>query len=342
MNDKIGILFSSYGDIDSFDELEAYFKRSFNSFLPPLPWPLKPLLVELVWCLRKNQLKKEYESFGVNTDYRGHSRQQADKIQQNLLNVHELETTTYIDFNFATPYIPTTLKSVQAAGVTQLLVVNQGAAYSTETTQKDFDEVVAYLDRHREWPVKAIGLKSFARDDRFINLLGEKIKNCIDTEFEGVSVADLCIFLPIHGVPCKAVEQGDPYLNETNYIVDRLQKRFSEYTLQKGYQNHQFGKIKWTQPPADVVAEGIGRGVWKNVLMDGQISFTIDCGETLGEERIELANAIVEAAQGIGKEMEKVFVKYMFNDDDRFAEVMAQILADVLRGEGDPDIVELN
>lgn len=89
-----------------------------------------------------------------------------------------------------------------------------------------------------------------------------------------------------------------------------------------------------------MVAEEIGRNSCKNVFIDGQISFTIDCSETLEDEAVEFKSTIIEEAQGVGKEKELVFVESMFNGDDRFARVMANILADVLQGKG--DIVPLN
>jgi len=77
-------------------------------------------------------LYETYRSFEVDIQYCQHSQQQADKIQQHLLNHHDCETSTYLGFNFAEPYIPTALQSAQNAGVTKLVVVNQGAAYSEE------------------------------------------------------------------------------------------------------------------------------------------------------------------------------------------------------------------
>ena len=217
------------------------------------------LLANIVWLLRRKELQEYYESFGVKTNYRENSQQQADKIEQNLRELG-WETTTYIGFNFATPYIPTTLDKVRADGVTQLIVVNQGAAYSEETAQKSFDEVQAYLKDYPQWKVKVTGLRSFALDHRFTDLLGEKIQNRLDTTFKDVPVEDLCIFLPIHGVPLKSVELGDPYLEQSLHIFDSLKKRFDNYTVKKGFQNHQFLFVKWTQPDAESVAEGIGRG----------------------------------------------------------------------------------
>lgn len=334
MTENIGILFSSYGDIDDINQLEAYFKRSFAAFaLSEISdEELKARISNAVWAWRGDSLKLDYtEKNFLPTEYLGNSQKQASKIQQNLRDhFGDQNITTYVGFNFAEPYIPTTLDKIQGEGVTKLYVINQGAPYSLETTQRNFHEVQDYLTKHPEWEVEVIGLRSFAQDPRFIDVLADKIQAQVTENFPGVSETEFCIFLPIHGITEESTA-SDSYDEETDYIFNCLSERFSSYTVKKGYQNHEksFGK-PWLKPAAECIVQEIINEGWTNVLINGQISFTIDCSETLGEEGFDFKNEILS-----GGAAEKVFVAPMFNDDDRFAEVMANILADVLQGEGD-------
>lgn len=331
---KIGVLFASYGDIDSLNELESYFKNSFSGIaLDGLASPFREWLTEIVWQIQKEDSSEHYREFGIETHYRKNSQQQADIVEQKLRNV-ECEVKTYVGFNFTFPYISEALSRAQADNITELIVINHGSAYSEETTGLNFRDVSEYLKSHQEWDVKVTGVKSFARDERFIKLLGDKIEYRLNYTFGEVSPNDICIFLPIHGLPLSAERNGDPYISQTAYIIKKLSERFAKYSLQYGYQNHEYSFtslfIKWTQPRAEDIAKEIAKDSWKNVLINGQISFTIDGAETLGDQAIELRKIICDTASN-----KRVYVEKMFNTDDEFTTFMKELILDVLQGQGD-------
>ncbi|MGK7923744.1 MAG: ferrochelatase [Spirulina sp.] len=329
--EKVGVLLASYGDIDEPGQLEAYFKRAFTSFLPPFFGPLKNVLAELVWILRRKKLTEDYERFGFKTNSLEHSRQQADKVATQLQEAgHDVKT--YIGFTFAKPYIATTLQEIQKDGITKLIVINQGAAYSLETTERDFEAVESYLAQHSEWNVIAIGVKSFAENERFVKLLVDGVQENLDRHFPGVSPEDTVIFLPIHGITVSETQKDD-YIPQCMYLVAAIRERFTSagYSIPYGFQNHPFLFTQWTQPPADSVATKIGRGSRQHVLIYGRISFTIDNSETLGDQNCEQRGIIEEESDNA------IAVAFtpMFNDDDGFADCMKALIIEVLQGGGD-------
>ena len=338
MTEKIGILFSSYGDIDDMDELEDYYKRSYMSFVPGAT----DETAEAAWEKDKDEQEAVYAPI-LPTNYRSNSQDQTEKIQSLLRAKPGLETiTTYYGFNFATPYIPTTLDTIQRDGVTKLFVVNQSAPYSTDTIEKGFKEVKEYLksDQGKDWSVEVFGLCRFSRDQRFINLMVDRILQRIGENFSGISPANICIFVPIHGIP-RFSAPIDSYDDEVDALFNDLQTGVQlndpNYTLMKGFQNHG-SPAMWLTPEAETVANQIANNPdFTHVLIDGKISFTIDCVETLDEQRTEFKE-IIAAEKG----EQNVFVEWMFNGDEEFAVVMADILAEVVnQGTEHPNVVSL-
>jgi protoheme ferro-lyase len=82
---KVGVLFSSYGDIDSPEEAEGFVKSAIlDPDIAPIPGFLRGLISTLGWTFKKTAIENEYKAIGGGTHYRAASKAQTDLVQDAL------------------------------------------------------------------------------------------------------------------------------------------------------------------------------------------------------------------------------------------------------------------
>ena len=147
------------------------------------------------------------------------------------------------------------------------------------------------------------------------------------------------IFLPIHGVPLAVAKSNDPYQRESLYALEALKRRFRDYHLSFGYQNHgESPVIKWTSPNEHKALEDVVSDNCEDVLIYGRISYTLDFFNSIFEMNIEQREHVEEQSKRQHKSKE-VYVSKMFNSEKPFVDLMATLALESLMGIG--NIVEL-
>ncbi len=358
MSKKIGVLFCSYGDIDSKEQLKDFYRKSVETIgLSEVPTPLKEVLSLAIWELKQSRLREEYEKLTppYRTEYRQNCQNLAEKVKQKLKGVN-----TYVGFNFINPSISQALAQVREDNIEHLFVIYHGAQYSKETTEISFNDIRQYLQSQvPPWKIKITGIRSFVRDDRFVNLVETKLKNNIEQHFPGIDSQDLCIFLPVHGVGFPKFENeeeiADPYFKQTQDLIEIIKDdlKSHQYHVEYGFQNHDYhppesilNYINWTKPEAKKIAQRIHNDAFRAVLIDGSISFLIDSKETLVDQKVDLVG-IIEGQTGNngiagGNQRRKIRAVFSssFNADDALAEYLSLLIKDAIQEKG--DLVRLN
>lgn len=328
---KIGVILSSYGDIDSPSEAESYVKRAIlDPDIAPIPDVMRGFISSVGWHLLKRSIEAEYRQIG-GTGYRKSSAEQAKLLQEQLLE-RGLNAKVYTGFVFTYPYIKDTMARIQADGIEKLVVFNQGAQYSAVTQEINFREVREYLRRHPEWPVQVIGVKSFSDDARFVKLIAQSISEGLNKSFDGIARQDVCIFLPLHGLLADLALKGDPAQNQMMKVVDAMRRKFKIHRIFYGFQNHdEFPGSRWTLPNSDRVAQLIGKTKeCKHTLINGRITFTVDNLETLFDQAVAQREAILK-----GNPHGKVVVQDMFNSQESFINLLRDLTLEALHDQGD-------
>lgn len=336
---KIGVLITSYGDIDDPSELRDYVVRTLKDpDIIPLPSSLRWMIAELGYPILRNKILEEYAAIGGNTKLRRNTRLQAAKVAADLRE-RGFDAQGYVGFSMTFPFISEALEQAQLDDVDTLVVLYQGAQYSQVTSFIQFREVEAYLSKHPEWRVKVVGVKSFSEDPRFVEMLISNIEKTWQQHLPGVQANDVCIFLPLHGQIESWLTLGDPYFDQVIDNIDVIKYRFADSYVSYGFQNHdEMPFIKWTQPSWHQAIDDVARQDCTKVIISGQVSYTIDSLETLYDHNIAMPQRLTSQAELLNKKKEYVMVP-MFNDDQYFAQYLAQISVEALEGEG--DIVQL-
>jgi ferrochelatase len=327
---RIGVLLSSYGDVDSPEEVKDYLKSAIRDpDVSPIPGFLKGVAAELAWAFGGKDAADEYRVIG-GSNYRATSRAQADRVADELRQLG-VEVKTYTGFVFTYPFIKDTMRAIQADGITDLLVFNQGAQYSKVTQGINIREVRTYLKKHREYRPNVTAVRSFSDDPRFRDLLADSIQTGLTENFPKTNPSDVCIYLPAHGLPQYLPDNNDPAYGQMLRAYDDMKARFQGHLVVTGFQNHSELGSKWTMPDSDEQAHFLAASAnCQNVLINGRISFTVDNIETLFDEGVSQRQTILEARPNTN-----VVVQKSFNTESSFTKLLADLTVEALAGKGD-------
>ncbi len=328
--EKIGVLFSSFGDVDQAEEVEPFVKKTLGDpDVVPVPQFVKPILTRLGWKMSKKDVLAEYEAIGWATHFRESSQKQAQQVAS-IMRERGYDALGYSGFTMTFPFIAETLGKIQHDNVQRLVIFYQGAQWSRPTSYVVYRETARYLAAHPEWNVRVTMVRSFSDDTRFRNLIIDDIQSRLNTDFLGVSPNDVCIVLPAHGNPTKYNDAGDPAYDQMLGVFAAVRKSFPQYKVFHGFQNHsELPGLTWTQPQMDEVMKSVGKDQCNNVLINGRTSFTIDSLETLYDHAIgEVADLHSVAPH------KRVLVEKMFNEELPFSTLMADLAVEAMQGKG--------
>ena len=332
---KIGILFSSYGDVDSPQEVRDLVVRTItDTDIIPVPSWVGSIVGAIGWPLVKDGILEEYAAIGNATGFRVTAQRQAELVAE-LLRAEGLNVTAYTGFTKTFPYIWETLAQMQQDGVEQIVLFYQGAQYSQVSAYIVHRETRKYLSEHPEWNVDVVAVRSFSDDPRFQSLVVDNIRSSIEEGFPGASEEEVCIFLPMHGNVMHWIERGDPSYDQMLRAVESVTQAFPNSFVSYGFQNHdEIPFTAWTEPNTDAALDVVAQQSCPYVVINGQISYTIDSLETLFDHQIGEVEYLQEKTEESGGHKE-VVVSPMFNDDPVFAEYLKKLVLEALQGRGD-------
>ncbi len=334
-NEKVGVFFGSYGDVDDPSEVEAFVKKTISDpDVVPLPRGVGGTIAALGWPFIAKGLYEEYKAIGNKTNMRASAQAQAEAVAAKLREAGT-DAKAYTGFTMTFPFVEETLAKAQADGVDKLVVFYQGAQYSHVTAYIVFREVKKYLAKHPEWDVKVTGVRSFSGDARFVDLVTESIEQRMNTTYAGIPRKDICVFLPMHGNVMTWINRGDPSYDQMVTAVDKIKERFPESFMNYGFQNHdEIPLTKWTQPKDDDALIELAKQPCENVIINGRISFTVDSLETLYDHAIGEKEFLQQEIQKLGK-TKNIVAEKMFNSEPGFVELMKDLTLEALLGQGD-------
>jgi ferrochelatase len=335
--EKFGVFFGSYGDADKVEEVKDLVINTISDKdMLPLPLPLRKLIAWQRWWLDGDEIEGEYKQLGPGgTKMRAYSTAQADAVARKLRE-QGFDAKGYTGFGFTFPYVAEGLEKAQKDGVNRLVIFYQGPQHSRVTSYIVFRDAQKYLMEHPEWNVKVTLVRSFAADERYLQLVADSIRHRLDTDFAGEPPQNVCIFLSVHGNILKWQEEGDPYLAQVMYDINAIRARFPQYPVSYGFQNHDmYPLLKWTQPRIFDALDEVARRPCENVLINGQLSFTVDNLETTFDQTMEAPEHLQEEAARIPMKKKRITGEKMFNDDPAFVDYLATLTREALQGKGD-------
>jgi ferrochelatase len=333
----IGVMFGSYGDIDDVDtELRPFIRNTLTDpDILPLPAWLRATIADAGWYIERRNIRAQYKAIGGRTNSRALSQEQARLVAE-ILGDRGSDVRPYVGFTMTTPFVADALDAAQEDGIETLYVIYQGAQYAKDTAQILFRHVQEYLKKHPSWQVKVVGIRSFSDDRRFASLLASNIERRLEKDFSGYSADDICLFLTAHGNVLRSSKESDEYLMQVRRIIQNLKERFHNLDVSYGFHNHdEIPGIPWSQPSNGKAMQNIAQKPCQAVLVNGQISFTVDNLETLYNQVIEIPALLNKETEKLKGKPKKIVVDGAFNNDPEFVHFMADLVEEAARGEGD-------
>lgn len=339
---KVGILLTSHGDIDEYEEIEPYIRSAFlKNVGVPLPKSLRELLQDPAYWLSKDLIEGQYELIGP-TRYRANAQLQLDALQA-VIDQLGIPAQVYIGYNFMPPFIEDTAAVMHAEGVTDVVIFNKGAQYSLATLGESIEEFEHYLHANPQWEVNVTAVRQFSDDERFLNLFADVLKRDIKAHFPDVPAADTCVLIASHGLPMRLIEMGDPAVDQMRSAFAELKRRLPEYPLYHGFLNDDFFPgAEWVGPSAPDIAHEMRSVSCPAVLMDARLSFTTHHRATLYDLEVDVRAILEEpdflpdnlTPHPLWNEPEIVFAD-QWDADPRFATLLAKLTVEALEGKGD-------
>lgn len=332
---KIGILMSSYGDIDGPEELRELVVNTLSDpDVLPLPVVLRQVIAQGGYEITKDALLEEYAAIGNRTNTRYNTRRQADLVAAKLRWLG-YDAKGYAGFTMTYPYVREALNEAQSDGIDRLVVFYQGAQYSQVTSFVTFRHVEEYLNNHPEWDVDVIGVKSFYDTQGFEQLLVNNLSRTWEEAFPGALARDVCIFLPVHGNVLTWIDKGDPYARQVMHNVGSIKSHFSGSYVAHGFQNHdETPFVQWTGPEWKMVMDEIVRQPCSKVLTSGQISIAVDVLGSAYDHGVLMPEYLFKKAREAGVHKEFALVP-MVNTNSDFIELLRDLALEALDGRGD-------
>ena len=340
----IGVLLTSHGDINTFDEIEPYIRSAFlKNVGVPLPRFVREIIEDPAYWIARDGIEEQYDIIGP-TRYRENAILQAETIRQ-ALEARGVNTTVYVGYNFMPPFIEDAVAEAQADGIKELVVFNKGAQFSLATLGESIEEIDHYMktDAAAGWDIDMVAVRQFSSDERFRQLFARhEMPDLLSGMFKL-----MCACLSLHGLPHRLINMGDPAVDQMLEVVEDLKDRLPEYPIYHGFLNDDFFPgATWVEPASDETAWDIRSDSCPAVLMDGRLSFTTHHRATLFDLEVDARDIIENTPdlQGNGEPHPlyrplKAVLAPNWDDEPEFAALMADLTIEALQGDG--DLIEL-
>jgi ferrochelatase len=226
---------------------------------------------------------------------------------------------TAVGMRYGQPDIRRALGSLQAAGVTHLVVFPLFPQYSSTTSQTAIEKTQYLLEGQDEFERVTV-IEEYHDHPAYIQAVADSIQQ------SGVlSSQDARLLFSFHGVPQRYIRwRGEPYLDQCRSTAELVAARLGlppdRYTVT--FQSR-FGPEPWLQPYTEQTLAALG-AEGRQYLAVVCPGFAADCLETLEEIAIQ-GRETYEAAGGHGYH----YIPAL-NDSDRHIEALLAVIQDAL------------
>jgi ferrochelatase len=253
--------------------------------IPRLIW--KPLLHGVILRSRPPKSAAMYQKIWMDggSPLLVHSLAQVAALQQRL----GTDTLVTLGMRYGEPSIPSAIKTLQQAGVTELTVLPLYPQFSTSTSCSTFAALERGLAEAHFKPTVHT-LTQYATHPLYIKALAESIRDYWAQHPRGEKLV-----FSFHGIPEASVSRGDPYARQCHAtaaaVAAALNLAPTEWVTV--FQSR-FGRAKWLQPYCvEVLKKLPSQGVTAvDVVCPG---FPSDCLETLEEMNMTNRNLFLES-----------------------------------------------
>ncbi|MFQ3573586.1 MAG: ferrochelatase [Thermodesulfovibrionales bacterium] len=307
-----GIVLLNMGGPDSLDAVEPFLKNLFSDrdIIRLGPSFLQKPIASLIIKRRLKDTLHAYSLIGGKSPLIEITSKQAQSLEKEL----SLKGYDYIvrtGMRYWHPFIEDTLRQMHKDGVRDVLGLSLYPQYSKATSGSTLR---VFKESTKKLALTSKTIESWCDFPAYINTLSDFIRE----ELKTFAQMPFVLF-SAHSLPQRFVDEGDPYIKETELTVKLVVKNLGlskeQYCL--AYQS-KTGPVKWVGPTTeDTILKLSGMGI-RDVLIV-PVSFVSDHIETLYE--IDMIYKRLAETNGINLKRLKAF-----NTDKRFIDVLMQLV----------------
>lgn len=284
MTDRYGVLLFNLGGPDTLEDVEPFLVNLFSDrdiVELPLGAVFQPLFARLIARLRGPSVRRNYASIGGGSPQLRLTRAQGEALAARLSR-GDGRVPVAIAMRYWRPRTEEALRDLGAQGVRRIVTLTLYPHYSRATTgssQRELERVLAQPEWRDRFRVS--GIDRYAQEPAYLDAFAATVRESLAGYPEEVR-GRLFLLFSAHGLPQRFIDEGDPYVGETQATVRGVLERLAvpnRHTL--AFQSRT-GPVKWIGPGTDEVLRKLGREGVREVLVV-PVSFVSDHIETLYE-----------------------------------------------------------
>jgi ferrochelatase len=274
-------------------------------------------LAWLIATLRQNTSRNLYRQIGGGSPLRRITEAQARALEERLA-AQNCPARVYVGMRCWKPTIDEAVSRIAADGVRHLVLLPLFPQFSVTTTGSCFHYFRTLASQ--ALPSDRVGctfVESWYEEPLYLDAMADLI---LETggRFSTGNPAEIQLLFSAHSIPARYVDEGDPYLAQTQKTVELInQKLAGRHPSTLAFQS-KVGPVKWLGPATPAVLTEFGKRGVRRVL-PVPISFVSDHIETLQE--IDILYRDLAARVGI----EEFHRAPSLNTHPKFIDALAKI-----------------
>lgn len=274
MSRRIAVVLFNLGGPDGPGSVRPFLKNLFND--PAIiyaPWPVRPLLAELISRTRAPKVSVEYDKMGGGSPIVPETEKQCEALTRALNEASgDTEFRCFMAMRYWHPFVGEAVKAVKAWEAEEVVLLPLYPQFSTTTTGSSLK---AWRDAGGP---DARAVCCYPTQHDFVSAHAGLIREA----FSKAGKPDNAIVLhSAHGLPEITIERGDPYKWQVEQTVAAVTAALPELAEHRTCFQSKVGPLEWIKPATeDAVREAAEAG--RHIILS-PIAFVSEHIETLVE-----------------------------------------------------------
>lgn len=279
MTQRLAVVLMNLGGPDTLDAVRPFLKNLFSDpEIINLPWPLRPLIAEIISRRRNQSAQKIYQKLGGGSPLLQNTKAQQGELYKLLQEQLPGQTVeVFIAMRYWHPLTAQTVSDVKKFRPTEVVLLPLYPQFSITTTGSSF----------AEWYAEAAqqGLKVSTREVRSYPQNSDFIESHVDLLLPWIEKAAAFgsprILFSAHGLPQKVIDKGDPYENHVHQTVGEILKKIPSGVESVVCYQSKVGPLKWLEPSIEQELRRAGQDRVPVIVVP--VAFVSEHSETLVE-----------------------------------------------------------
>lgn len=279
MTQRLAVVLMNLGGPDSLGAVRPFLKNLFSDpAIINLPWPLRPLIAEIISRRRNQSAQKIYQKLGGGSPLLQNTKAQQEELHKLLQDQLSGQTVeVFIAMRYWHPLTAYTVSEVKKFRPTEVVLLPLYPQFSITTTGSSF----------AEWYNQAAqqGLKVSTREIQSYPQNSDFIESHVDLLLPWIKKAAAFgtprILFSAHGLPQKVINKGDPYENHVHQTVGEILKKIPSGVESVVCYQSKVGPLKWLEPSIEQELRRAGQDRVPVIVVP--VAFVSEHSETLVE-----------------------------------------------------------